>query len=117
MLKNLKISENKKKNDSRVHKDTNMVFFTPKNIHREALYKFLNQKGIIISVPDPSTRIVLHLDITEEDVALAGGWPYPRQDLARIQLDLLDAGALGVGWVESGVWDQAGAKSAPFCSA
>ena len=39
------------------------------------------------------------LDITEEDVAAAGGWPYPRQDLARIQLDLLEAGALGVGWV------------------
>lgn len=39
------------------------------------------------------------LDITEEDVAAAGGWPYPRQDLARIHLDLLEAGALGVGWV------------------
>jgi len=39
------------------------------------------------------------LDITEDDVAAAGGWPYPRQDLARIQLDLLEAGALGVGWV------------------
>lgn len=47
---------------------------------------------------DPSGWFVT-LDITEEDVAAAGGWPYPRQDLARIHLDLLEAGALGVGWV------------------
>ena len=52
----------------------------------------------LVRTPDPSGWFVT-LDITEEDVALAGGWPYPRQDLARIQLDLLDAGALGVGWV------------------
>ena len=52
----------------------------------------------LVQTPDPSGWFVT-LDITEEDVALAGGWPYPRQDLARIQLDLLDAGALGVGWV------------------
>lgn len=52
----------------------------------------------LVQKPDPSGWFVT-LDITEEDVALAGGWPYPRQDLARIQLDLLDAGALGVGWV------------------
>ena len=52
----------------------------------------------LVQTPDPSGWFVT-LDITEEDVTLAGGWPYPRQDLARIQLDLLDAGALGVGWV------------------
>ena len=52
----------------------------------------------LVQTPDPSGWFVT-LDITEEDVALAGGWPYPRKDLARIQLDLLDAGALGVGWV------------------
>ena len=52
----------------------------------------------LVQTPDSSGWFVT-LDITEEDVALAGGWPYPRQDLARIQLDLLDAGALGVGWV------------------
>lgn len=51
-----------------------------------------------VQTPDPSGWFVT-LDITEEDVALAGGWPYPRKDLARIQLDLLEAGALGVGWV------------------
>lgn len=52
----------------------------------------------LVQTPDPSGWFVT-LDITEEDVALAGGWPYPRQDLARIQLDLIEAGALGVGWV------------------
>lgn len=52
----------------------------------------------LVQTPDSSGWFVT-LDITEEDVTLAGGWPYPRQDLARIQLDLLEAGALGVGWV------------------
>ena len=52
----------------------------------------------LVQTPDSSGWFVT-LDITEEDVALAGGWPYPRKDLARIQLDLLKAGALGVGWV------------------
>ena len=51
-----------------------------------------------VQIPEPSGWFVT-LDITEDDVAAAGGWPYPRQDLARIQLDLLEAGALGVGWV------------------
>ena len=52
----------------------------------------------LVQTPDPSGWFTT-LDITEEDVTLAGGWPYPRQDLARIQLDLIEAGALGVGWV------------------
>ena len=52
----------------------------------------------LVQTPDPSGWFTT-LDITEEDVALAGGWPYPRQDLARIQLDLMEAGAVGVGWV------------------
>jgi len=52
----------------------------------------------LVITPEPSGWFTT-LDITEEDVALAGGWPYPRQDLARIQLDLMEAGALGVGWV------------------
>ena len=53
---------------------------------------------VFVQKQDPSGWFVT-LDITEEDVAAAGGWPYPRQDLARIHLDLLEAGALGVGWV------------------
>ena len=39
------------------------------------------------------------LNITEEDIALEGGYPLPRQRLAEIQIDLLNKGAIGVGWV------------------
>ena len=52
----------------------------------------------LVQTPEPSGMFVT-LDITEDDLALSGGWPYPRQDLARIHLDLIEAGALGVGWV------------------
>ena len=46
----------------------------------------------------PSDNFVI-LNITEEDVAKEGGWPFPRQTLAQIQIDLINAGAMGVGWV------------------
>jgi len=39
------------------------------------------------------------LNITEEDIAREGGYPLPRQRLAEIQVDLLNKGAIGVGWV------------------
>ena len=39
------------------------------------------------------------LNITEEDIAREGGYPLPRQRLAQIQVDLLNKGAIGVGWV------------------
>ena len=39
------------------------------------------------------------LNITEEDIAREGGYPLPRQRLAEIQIDLLNKGAIGVGWV------------------
>ena len=52
----------------------------------------------IVQTPEPSGWFTT-LDITEEDVSMMGGWPFPRQDLARIHLDLIDAGAIGVGWV------------------
>lgn len=41
------------------------------------------------------------LNITEDDVRKKGGWPFPRKDLAQIQLDILAEGAIGVGWVVS----------------
>lgn len=41
------------------------------------------------------------LNITEEDVAREGGYPLPRQRLAEIHVELLNKGALGVGWVIS----------------
>ena len=39
------------------------------------------------------------LDITEQDLDKRGGYPLPRQDLAKIHNRVMEAGALGVGWV------------------
>ena len=39
------------------------------------------------------------LNITEEDVEVEGGYPFPRKRLAEIQYDLIEKGAIGVGWV------------------
>ncbi len=51
-----------------------------------------------VTTPEPSGNFVV-LNITEEDVANSGGWPFPRRTLAQIQVDLINEGALGVGWV------------------
>jgi adenylate cyclase len=53
-----------------------------------------------IQTPAPSGYFVT-LDITEEDIRNEGGWPLPRQRLAEIQEELVQKGALGVGWVFS----------------
>jgi adenylate cyclase len=52
----------------------------------------------LITKQEPSGNFVI-LNITEQDVAKEGGWPFPRQTLAQIQIDLINAGAIGVGWV------------------
>ena len=51
-----------------------------------------------VTTPEPSGNFVI-LNITENDVAEQGGWPFPRRSLAKIQVDLINAGAMGVGWV------------------
>ena len=48
----------------------------------------------------PSGNFVI-LNITEEDVENEGGYPLPRQRLAEITDDIMDKGAIGVGWVIS----------------
>ena len=48
----------------------------------------------------PSDNFVI-LNITDEDVRANGGYPFPRKDLAQIQVDLINEGAIGVGWVIS----------------
>ena len=53
-----------------------------------------------VLTPEHSNNFVI-LNITEQDVANEGGWPLPRRSLARIQVDLINAGATGVGWVMS----------------
>ena len=49
---------------------------------------------------DPSGYFTI-LNITEEDLEREGGWPFPRQRLAEIHIELLNAGAIGVGYVIS----------------
>ena len=49
---------------------------------------------------EPSGNFVI-LNITEEDVEEQGGYPFPRRTLAQIQVDLINEGAIGVGWVIS----------------
>ena len=51
-----------------------------------------------VETPEPSGNFVI-LNITEEDVEKRGGYPFPRQALAEIQVELIKKGALGVGWV------------------
>ena len=47
----------------------------------------------------PESGNFVILNITEEDLKREGGWPLPRQRLAQIHIDLINQGALGVGWV------------------
>ena len=52
----------------------------------------------VVTTPEP-TGYFTTLNITEEDLDSMGGYPLPRQDLAKIHKNIMDAGALGVGWV------------------
>ena len=47
----------------------------------------------------PTSNLFVTLDITEQDVQEEGGWPFPRQILTEIHMDLLHRGAMGVGYV------------------
>jgi adenylate cyclase len=51
-----------------------------------------------VQTPEPSGNFVI-LNITEEDVQKRGGYPFPRQDLSEIHRQLINEGALGIGWV------------------
>ena len=54
----------------------------------------------LVKTPEPSGYFTI-LNITEEDIGNEGGWPIPRRTLASIQVDLINKGAIGVGWVIS----------------
>jgi adenylate cyclase len=54
----------------------------------------------LIQTQQESGNFVI-LNITEEDVEREGGYPLPRQRLAEIHIDLINEGAVGVGWVIS----------------
>jgi len=52
----------------------------------------------LVTTPSPSGHFTI-LNITEDDLNREGGYPLPRDTLATIHKDIVDAGALGVGWV------------------
>jgi len=69
-----------------------LVFqFTPTEIVKLKTFDALVKKQ------EPSGNFVI-LNITEKDVQERGGFPFPRRDLADIQMDLINKGAIGVGW-------------------
>ena len=54
----------------------------------------------LVPKQEPSGYFTI-LNITEADIDAEGGWPIPRQRLGEIHKKIIDAGALGVGWVVS----------------
>ena len=78
---------------------TTVVLSLPLIFDYQAL-EVLRLKTFDVLIPEqtPSGHFVI-LDITEEDIEREGGWPFPRHKLASIQTDLIERGALGVGWV------------------
>ena len=78
---------------------TTVVLSLPLIFDYQAL-EVLRLKTFDVLIPEqtPSGHFVI-LDITEEDIEREGGWPFPSHKLASIQTDLIERGALGVGWV------------------
>ena len=52
----------------------------------------------LVQTQEPTGNLVV-LNLTEDDIHHEGGWPFPRQRLAEIHVDLLNAGAASVSWV------------------
>ena len=67
---------------------------TPTEILKLKVFDYL------VPEQEPSGYFTI-LNITEADIDAEGGWPIPRQRLGEIHKQIIDAGALGVGWVVS----------------
>jgi len=52
----------------------------------------------LVTTPEPTGYFTI-LNIDEQFLDEQGGYPLPRETLAKIHNDILEAGALGVGWV------------------
>ncbi|MDA7505583.1 adenylate/guanylate cyclase domain-containing protein [Verrucomicrobia bacterium] len=75
-----------------------MLFFIPVTFEVELLEVIkLKTFDALVSEQEPSGNFTI-LNLTEEDVDKEGGYPFPRKRLAEIQVELLEAGAIGVGW-------------------
>jgi len=76
-----------------------VLFFVPTFFQWEILEVLkLKTFDALVTKQEASGNFTI-LNITEEDVDKEGGYPFPRQRLAEIQIELLEAGAIGVGWV------------------
>ena len=76
-----------------------VLFFIPVSFQWEPLEVLkLKTFDALVAEKPPSGYFII-LNITEEDVDKEGGYPLPRQRLAEIQIELLQKGAIGVGWV------------------
>lgn len=75
------------------------MFFIPSSFQWEILEVLkLKTFDALVTKQEASGNFTI-LNITEKDVDKEGGYPFPRQRLAEIQIQLLEAGAIGVGWV------------------
>ena len=52
----------------------------------------------LVTTPEPTGYFTI-LNIDEQFLDEQGGYPLPRETLAKIHKDIIDAGAIGVGWV------------------
>jgi adenylate cyclase len=52
----------------------------------------------LVTTPEPTGYFTI-LNIDEQFLDEQGGYPLPRKTLAKIHKDIIDAGAMGVGWV------------------
>jgi adenylate cyclase len=92
---------------SKLHKETNMKWaitllslltlpllfnLVPLEVMR------LKTFDALVTVPEPTGYFTI-LNIDETFLDEQGGYPLPRDTLAKIHKDIIDAGALGVGWV------------------
>tara|TARA_R110000850_G_scaffold80747_1_gene173324 strand:- start:715 stop:2481 length:1767 start_codon:yes stop_codon:yes gene_type:complete len=69
-------------------------------MYQPIAYEILKLKTFDSFVKDkePSGYFTV-LNITEDDITNEGGYPLPRQRLAEVQSQLIQKGALGIGWV------------------
>jgi len=74
------------------------LFFIPVSFQWEILEVLKLKTFDALVTEQESSGSFTILNITEKDVAKEGGYPFPRQRLAEIQIELLEAGAIGVGW-------------------
>ena len=77
-----------------------VIFLSLPFVMQVNILEILKLKTFDALVPEqePSGYFTI-LNITEDDISKEGGYPLPRQRLAEVQSQLIQKGALGVGWV------------------